>query len=173
LDNGKEYNTGATGTNNTLCEIEIEESKTIEEIEGHRPAYERRRKNPLPDISRKIMIVYASLQKNSNVFVRPRSKGRRGLHNGLSTRRSQYVGVTKSGDHWQTLINVGKTKKYIGTYCSEREAALVYDFYAFGLRGLRAKTNFSHKGPQILLMIESFLECDNKFDPSVFVTNVA
>mmetsp|Transcript_17518 Transcript_17518/g.19703 ORF Transcript_17518/g.19703 Transcript_17518/m.19703 type:complete len:111 (-) Transcript_17518:199-531(-) len=82
-----------------------------------KPALERKRKNPVPDIKGMILKVYRELKKNSNVVIYPRTKGNRGLHNGVSRRRSQYVGVSKNGGHWQALINVGKHKKYIGTFC--------------------------------------------------------
>jgi len=72
------------------------------------------------------------------------TKSSRGLHNGKSTRRSQFIGVLRNGKRWQVLINVGKKKKYIGTYAEEKEAAIVHDFYSIGLNGVGAKTNFSY-----------------------------
>ena len=89
---------------------------TYDETPQVKPALERRRKNPIPDISEKISKLYLKLQKKSDIVIQPRNKGKRGLHNGLSRRRSTFVGVSKNGSHWQTLINFGKTKKYIGTF---------------------------------------------------------
>ena len=132
------------------------------------PARERKRKHPIPDISDKISEVYKELQENKAFVVLPRKKGNRGLYKGVSERRSRYVGVTQNGGHWQALINVGRSKKYIGTYNSENEAALTYDFYAFGIHGLKAKTNFKHTGAEIMTMIESFISNENKFVPSLF-----
>jgi len=106
--------------------------------------------------------------KNPHIRLRPRNKGTRGLHNGLSKKRSKYVGVSKNGIHWQTLINFGELKKYIGSYCTEKEAALTYDFYAFGVHGLKARTNFKHTAEDIMEMIESYFRSGNIFTPSFF-----
>ena len=43
-------------------------------------------------------------------------------------RGSSYVGVSKNGENWQVLINYGNFKKYIGTFSSEKQAAITYDF---------------------------------------------
>mmetsp|Transcript_716 Transcript_716/g.839 ORF Transcript_716/g.839 Transcript_716/m.839 type:complete len:139 (+) Transcript_716:252-668(+) len=133
-----------------------------------KPALERRRKRPIPNVSSTLLEVMKILNKNNSITIKARNKGNRGLHKGLSKRRSLYVGVSKNGIHWQTLINFGKIKKYIGTYSTEKEAALTYDFYAFGVHGLKAKTNFKHAGEQIKNMIQSFIDNDHKFDPSLF-----
>mmetsp|Transcript_13053 Transcript_13053/g.14680 ORF Transcript_13053/g.14680 Transcript_13053/m.14680 type:complete len:140 (+) Transcript_13053:264-683(+) len=130
----------------------------------------RKRKHPIPDISAKISNVYEKLQMNSSIVILPRTKGRRNLNKGGSCNRSSYVGVTKNVDHWQALINMGKSKKYIGSFLTEKEAALTYDFYALGVHGLKAKTNFKHSGVEILAMIESFYTNRNKFVPSLFTT---
>mmetsp|Transcript_1615 Transcript_1615/g.1430 ORF Transcript_1615/g.1430 Transcript_1615/m.1430 type:complete len:225 (+) Transcript_1615:1-675(+) len=166
--------------NNTDIQEEREFSSTFKgltevissEEDDNKPALQRKRKIPIPDITKKLRQVYRQVQRNSEVVIKCRNKGTRGLHNGLSSRRSQYVGVSKNGVHWQTLINFGKTKKYIGTYCTEEEAALTYDFYCFGIRGLKAKTNFKHKGKLIMDMIDHFINSDGSFDPSQFVSQL-
>ena len=156
----------------SLSSKHTEEPIVIDEEPPVKPALQRRRKNPIPDITEAISKVYSKLQNNSDFTIYPRNKGNRGLHNGQSKRRSIYVGVSKNGVHWQTLINFGKIKKYIGTFCTEKEAALTYDFYAFGVHGLKAKTNFKHNGKEIMAMIESFFSNGNKFIPAHFVVNV-
>mmetsp|Transcript_21898 Transcript_21898/g.19440 ORF Transcript_21898/g.19440 Transcript_21898/m.19440 type:complete len:168 (-) Transcript_21898:31-534(-) len=136
-----------------------------------KPAMRRRRKNPIPDIKFMINQVYSQLKVNSSITFYPRSKGSRGLHNGISKRRSKYVGVSKNGGHWQALINMGRNKKYIGTYCTEKEAALVYDFYAFGIHGFSCRTNFKHTGTKLLEMIESYKANEDKFNPAHFIAD--
>jgi hypothetical protein len=86
------------------------------------------------------------------------SKSSRGLHNGTSKRRSKFIGVLKNGFRWQVLINSGKTKKYIGTYCDENEAASVHDLYSIGLNGLKAKTNFDYDEEGVKNMIQSYFQ---------------
>jgi hypothetical protein len=102
----------------------------------------------------------------------PKIKGNRGLHKGISRRRSRFIGVSKNPNTWQTLINVRKSKKYIGTYATEKEAAIAYDFYALGLHGLEASTNFGYGGELILEMIGDYKN-DGHFQPSKFVNRVA
>ena len=46
------------------------------------------------------------------------------------SRKSPYIGVSRNKDHWQVLINNKTSKLYIGTYMSEFEAAIAYDFYS-------------------------------------------
>lgn len=85
-------------------------------------------------------------------------KGDTGLPNYNSDRRSKFIGVSRNGKNWQVLINVGNTKKYIGTYSTQKEAAVAYDFYSFALHGSKAKTNFTYNKDQLISMVESFLE---------------
>ena len=85
-------------------------------------------------------------------------KSARGLHNGVSHRRSIFVGVLRNRERWQVLINEGKKKRYIGTYSTEVEAAIVNDFYSIGINFLKAKTNFHYSQELIISMIESYLK---------------
>lgn len=71
----------------------------------------------------------------------------------VSDRRSNYIGVSKNGPNWQSMISLNKKKAYIGTYQEEKDAALSFDFYAILIHGLNAKTNFTYNKSQILSMI--------------------
>ena len=44
---------------------------------------------------------------------------------------------------------------------------MTYDFYAFGLNGFNAKTNFSYTSKEVMRMIESYFETGS-FDPTRF-----
>ncbi len=49
---------------------------------------------------------------------------------------------------------MGKNKKqYIGAIENEAEAALIYDWHAIITLGLKAKTNFSYTGEELLGII--------------------
>lgn len=98
----------------------------------------------------------------------PSTKSNRGLHNGTSRRRSRYIGVLRNGPKWQVLINQGRTKRYIGTYASEIEAAIVHDFYSIGFNAQLANTNFYYTEETIVEMIQSYFKNGNVFDPSLF-----
>ena len=60
-----------------------------------------------------------------------------------STYDSIYVGVYKSGGNWRAQIKVNKKKEYLGTFVTQREAALAYDRRA---RELGKGTNFRRDG---------------------------
>ena len=131
----------------------------------------RSRKNALPDISRNISILLRMTQNDQTLFVAPKRKGNRGLHNGLSRRRSKCIGVSKNPRTWQALINVGKIKKYIGTYSTEKEAAIAYDFFALGLHGLEAYTNYGYDSYLLQEMIVGY-KCDSNLEPARYSTRV-
>mmetsp|Transcript_30492 Transcript_30492/g.29960 ORF Transcript_30492/g.29960 Transcript_30492/m.29960 type:complete len:93 (+) Transcript_30492:187-465(+) len=73
-------------------------------------------KKPLPDISENLTMILKMINSFKEVSFRSATKSSRGLHNGASSRRSQYIGVLGNGKRWQVLINVASKKKYIGTY---------------------------------------------------------
>eukprot|EP00345_Euplotes_harpa_P017447 CAMPEP_0168337688 /NCGR_PEP_ID=MMETSP0213-20121227/12349_1 /TAXON_ID=151035 /ORGANISM="Euplotes harpa, Strain FSP1.4" /LENGTH=65 /DNA_ID=CAMNT_0008343245 /DNA_START=333 /DNA_END=526 /DNA_ORIENTATION=+ len=49
-------------------------------------------------------------------------KSQKGIHRNKSHRRSRFIGVSKNSHNWQVLLNLGNSKKYIGTYSTEEEA---------------------------------------------------
>mmetsp|Transcript_17581 Transcript_17581/g.15494 ORF Transcript_17581/g.15494 Transcript_17581/m.15494 type:complete len:207 (+) Transcript_17581:44-664(+) len=136
-----------------------------------RPVWPRSRRTHFPDIDETLLKVYEKLEKFDYKFP-ARVKTSRGLHKGRSKRRSKYVGVSKSKLHFQALITVNKIKKYIGTYCTEKDAAMAYDFYALGLNGLTAKTNFEYTADKVKKMIEYYFNSNGLFDPSFFKDEV-
>jgi hypothetical protein len=44
--------------------------------------------------------------------------------------RSNFIGVSKNGNHWQSLIVINNTKVYLGTYKTQKEAAVMFDFHS-------------------------------------------
>ena len=83
-----------------------------------------------------------------------------------SNRRSNYIGVSKNGPNWQSMISIQKRKAYIGTYQTEREPAIAFDFYSILAHNLDAKTNFSYSKSMISSMMMNFRSNDNLFVPS-------
>ena len=64
----------------------------------------------------------------------------------LSTYASIYRGVTKAKGKWQARIKVNKENESLGTFDTQREAALAYDERARQLRNPRRGTNFRADG---------------------------
>lgn len=144
------------------------QATTDSEKSAIEPVKNRKRKNNLPNVDAN----FSKIQKRSgkeSFILKPHPKSSRGLHNGTSRRRSKYIGVLKNGFRWQVLINVGRTKKYIGTFCDEKQAALVHDFYAIGLNATNAKTNFAYNEDIVLTMIDQYYRDDCTFDPALFI----
>ena len=141
----KDYNS------DVQCDAKIDSSqfqlinKQASPIPSAYAVKQRKRKSRLPNLDYQLKKIMRSINDGINVCFKSKSKTTRGLHNGESDRRSRFIGVLKGKSGWQTLINVGKTKRYIGTYTTESQAALVHDFYSIGINGLKAKTNFDHE----------------------------
>ena len=83
-----------------------------------------------------------------------------------SRRRSDYIGVSKNGPNWQSMISIQKKKIYIGTYQNEREAAIAFDFYSILIHHFDAKTNFNYSKSIIMEMLINFKTNGNVFIPS-------
>lgn len=129
------------------------------------PVNQRRRKNNLPNLDNNLRYLSSKIMNGVDISIYPNNKSTRGLHNGTSFRRSKFLGVSKNNNRFQTLINVGSRKQYIGTFWDEKEAALVYDFFAIALKKTRAKTNFHHNNTTISKMIQDYYDNGRVFDP--------
>ena len=73
-----------------------------------------------------------------------------------SLKQTSYIGVSKNGPNWQSLIAINKKKTYIGTYMTEIEAAQAYDFYCMLLYSINAKTNFRYTKLEVIDLISTF-----------------
>lgn len=81
-----------------------------------------------------------------------------------SNRRSTFIGVSKNGPSWQAMITVNRIKTYIGTYRSERDAAIAFDFYSTLVHNLGGKTNMNYSKGQLIQMLTNFLQNDQVLD---------
>ena len=86
-------------------------------------------------------------------------------------RSSRYIGVSMNGHNWQAMINNGFGKKYIGTYATELEAAIAYDFYSFALHDFNHPTNFDYEVETVGQMIESYFGNEKILIPLLFVNS--
>uniref|UniRef100_A0A7S3KL04 AP2/ERF domain-containing protein n=1 Tax=Euplotes crassus TaxID=5936 RepID=A0A7S3KL04_EUPCR len=83
-----------------------------------------------------------------------------------NSRRSKYIGISKNNTHWQALINIGRTKKYIDIFVSEQEAARTYDVYAIAIKGVDANLNFNYTAAEMISMIDHYLQHGSAVVPS-------
>ena len=104
-----------------------------------------------------------------------------GEFSNMSGRRSNYIRVSKNNLHWQALINVANMKRYIGTFATQKEAAIAYDFYSIAVRGAKAKINFNYSVEIFANMINSYMGSSKSergknwlriFDPSLYTEQV-
>ena len=132
----------------------------------------RKRRNSVLDIENWISDIYRLIRTGCLTYIYGRTKQRLFQYDTPKGRSSNYVGVSKNGENWQVLINCGKFKKYIGTFSSEKQAAITYDFYSICLHLSKAKTNFSYDSQLILEMVECYNRKAKTFDASRFVDRV-
>ncbi|CAI2387327.1 unnamed protein product [Moneuplotes crassus] len=118
----------------------------------------RRRRSSRLEIRSKLIRVRAKILKQGISRFCCSQKKDRGRVHGCSTRRSKYIGVSKNNTHWQALINIGRTKKYIGIFLSETDAARTYDLYAIAIKGTKAHLNFNYTSSEMISMIDHFLQ---------------
>ena len=131
----------------------------------------RRRRNELPNITENLSNLIKFFE-NSNISHIHSKRISTKTPNVAGSRSSAFVGVSKNGENWQALINNGKNKKYIGTFSTELEAAVAYDFYCIALHGFKSKCNFSYAKQTVMDMIESYHSNHSKFDPVPFTSRM-
>ena len=129
----------------------------------------RKRRNTVIEVERRIPQIYNWMRNGSLQYIFGRSKQKSPSIEITKGRSSSSIGVSKNGENWQVLINWGKYKKYIGTFSSEKQAAITYDFYAICLHLSKAKTNFSYDQELITEMIASYNSKSKSFDASRFI----
>ena len=100
----------------------------------------------------------------STILIHSKKKSERKAN---SKRRSNFIGVSRNGPNWQSMISIQKKKAYIGTYQTEKEAAVSFDFYSIMTHGVEAKTNFSYSKDMIIEMIIKYKAREDKCYPTV------
>ena len=102
---------------------------------------------------------------DGRIVIHRSSKSKFTSKSSKSGRRSTYIGVSRNGDVWQSLIMIDGKKTYIGSYLSEEEAAMSYDFYSIILKSFSAKTNFDYSIENIKRMLEDYHQNGEEFAP--------
>ena len=94
------------------------------------------------------------------VYAKDKSSSKSGP---ISRFRSNFIGVSRNGSNWQSLITINKRKTYIASYSQEAQAALSFDFYSILLNGLNAITNFSYTRSELMEMLKIYKQNDDFF----------
>ena len=110
--------------------------------------------------------VLSHYSNNGQILIKRAPKSKTKARAFKSTRRSSYIGVSKNGDVWQALIMIDSKKTYIGSYHTEEEAAMAYDFFSIVMKQIEAKTNFDYTLDQIRTMTQNYFENGYEFIPS-------
>ena len=110
----------------------------------------------------KVIKMLGRIVGNSSIIIHGKKKFERTTR---SRRRSSYIGVSKNGPSWQSMITVKKLKTYLGTYHTQQEAAMAFDFYSILAHGLVAKTNFNYSKDAIMIMISNYKSNGDIFIP--------
>ena len=129
----------------------------------------RKRRNFLPNLDSDLMKILQQARNGDLKDLFSEKKLMKSQINKSSRRSSQFIGVSKNGDNWQSLINHGHSKKYIGTYSTEIEAAIAYDFFAIALQGSKSRLNFRYNCEILVEMINSYYEDERTFIPNKFI----
>lgn len=66
-------------------------------------------------------------------------------------------------------MSINKKKTYIGTYLTDTEAAIAFDFHSILEHSLSAKTNFSYTKQLLEEMVANFEEYNGVLKPIYFV----
>mmetsp|Transcript_3717 Transcript_3717/g.4329 ORF Transcript_3717/g.4329 Transcript_3717/m.4329 type:complete len:159 (+) Transcript_3717:159-635(+) len=132
----------------------------------------RVRKNKLPLLDGYLKIVLHQMDRGYIKGFYSCQKSSKGIHRCKSGRRSQYIGVSKNSKNWQVLANLHTCKKYVGTFPTEKEAAIVNDFYTIAYCGFRAMTNFTYSIELVKEMIQYYYDNEKDFNPEPFVHRV-
>ena len=129
----------------------------------------RKRRGLALEVGKWVDKIYKLMLDGSLTFIVGKSKVKLSYYDSPKPRSSNYIGVSKNGENWQVLINWGKSKRYIGTYFNEMEAAITYDFYSICLHFSNAKTNFTYDLKLINLMMNCYDNKRKKFYASRFI----
>ena len=159
---------------------ELEEKKETNNPASKSSSKQIRRKRLVDDIDfgEKLELIKSIV--NALILTRPdearnkciinsKRKPKNTKNQGNSIRRSQYLGVSRNSQSFQVLIAIYKRKTYLGSFTSEKEAAITFDFYSILLHSLEAHTNFSYTAYAVNEMIKNFEANGKHFSAREFI----
>ena len=100
-----------------------------------------------------IRLAELQLMDRDTLLVKKTKKQRASQNTKHPEKRSRYIGVSKNGTNWQSLVVVGNEKIYIATTPSEKKAAEIVDFYTLLHRLKQGKLNSDYTVNQAINLI--------------------
>jgi hypothetical protein len=85
--------------------------------------------------------------------------------------RANFIGVSKNGANWQSLIVINNVKVYLGTYKTQKEAAITFDFHSMVVKYKSARVNYDYWAREFMKMIEIFHRNNNEFIANLYLTS--
>jgi hypothetical protein len=85
--------------------------------------------------------------------------------------RANFIGVSKNGANWQSLIVINNVKVYLGTYKTQEEAARTFDFHSMVVKYKSARVNYDYTARDFMKMIEIFDRNNNEFIANLYLTS--
>jgi len=83
--------------------------------------------------------------------------------------RANFIGVSKNGKNWQSLIVIDNTKVYLGTYKTQLEAAFMFDFHSILVKFKKARVNNKYTVQEVINMINIFIAGGHEFDAEEYM----
>ena len=120
--------------------------------------------NDFPNKADKLLEIIQSIFDGNMVLVQANKKAE-SKDGSVSNKRSSFIGVSRNGVNWQALITINKRKTYIGSYESEKDAAVAFDFFSILLHSFTAKVNFSYTRDKVEEMIWNYKKNSGCFRP--------
>lgn len=107
---------------------------------------------------KKVNLILSSLYQRpgDEVLVKRTAKQRPSNNTKHPDKRSKYIGVSKNGSHWQSLVVWDKEKLYIATTPSEEKAARIVDFYTLLYRFNKGKMNWEYTVHEAINLINTY-----------------
>ena len=136
----------------SIQNLEIKQSKEEEKI--HIARVPRIKNIRFDEYLQELIEAIDMIPNPRNLIFNSKSKSSNRIN--ASLKQTSYIGVSKNGPNWQSLITINKKKTYIGTFMTEKEAAKAYDFYSMLIHWMRAQTNFRYTKQQVYQLIDMF-----------------
>lgn len=146
---GSFYRDNLRPENNSIEELKIEslalaKSKSKKNKECKFDRFRLIYKRLLEKCVHKLNNMLLNGHSEDEIFVTKVNKQARSKNSKHPEKRSKYIGVSKNGENWQSLVCYKKEKVYINTLKCEKMAGELFDFFTFLNHFDKGKMNHSY-----------------------------